>query len=71
MQGQTNPATGSVSGEHRPPACSIRQPAECMSANGMREQSRFAASCRELQASGLCSPDLYRMRLALLVHRCR
>ena len=48
----------SVAGEHPASAgaCSIRLPAECILSAWVA--SGFAASCRELQASGLCSPEL-------------
>ena len=46
-----------VSGEHRPLACSIRQLAECMLATAILLAAQFAASCRELQAGSVCSPD--------------
>jgi hypothetical protein len=48
------------SGEHRPPACSIRLPAECLPSRHNEILSMFAASCRELQASPAsagCSPN--------------
>ena len=38
-------------------ACSIRQLADCMAAKVIVLTARFAASCRELQAGSLCSPD--------------
>src|SRR2546430_16426218 len=48
-----------VSGECRPLACRIRQLAECTHRSAQLRPEHFtgfAASCRELQASGLRSP---------------
>jgi hypothetical protein len=48
--------------ERRLPACSIRQLAECTGGPSRREyQPMFAASCRQLQASSLCSPTMSAM----------
>src|SRR6478672_8245448 len=47
------------SGERRLPACSIRQPAECIPAQfRYKDQQMLAASCHQLQASSLCSPKM-------------
>ena len=47
-----------MSGERRLPACSVRQLAEhAQHRKDAKHPSIFAASCRELQASSLCSPD--------------
>ncbi len=49
------------SGEHRLPACSIRPAGRMpMFTPGQSGKTCFAASCRELQASGLCSPETVR-----------
>ena len=47
------------SGERRLPACSVRQPAERICAEFNQDNPEiFAAGCRELQASSLCSPEM-------------
>jgi len=49
----------SSSGERRLLACSVRQLAERILAQfSLRVRIMFTASCRELQAGSLCSPDL-------------
>jgi len=46
------------SGERRLPACSIRPLAEyTWQRKHPKRRGIFAASCRELQAGGLCSPE--------------
>ena len=48
-----------ISGERRLPACSIRPLAEyTRQRNYPKRRSMFAASCRELQAGGLCSSEM-------------
>jgi hypothetical protein len=48
-----------ISGERRLPACSVRQLAERIQhRKDAKHPSIFAASCRELQAGSLCSPDM-------------
>ena len=49
-------SVAAVSGERTPLACSIRQLGEYIVITS-REENLFAASCRELRASGLCSPE--------------
>ena len=52
-------ASDELPGERRLPACSIRQLAECIYVRFLGDRQKpLAASCRQLQATSLCSPEM-------------